>query len=87
MSCRTCLTISKFIEPSLLDGVGTDKNIISDSLTVSSNECNDLDGSLSYTLTSASQPVFGENPNSTAAPTNPLPIIPTFCDQRFSFFI
>ena len=34
---------------------------------------------LYHTLTSASQPVFGENPNSTAEPTNPLPIIPIFC--------
>ena len=39
------------------------KNINSDSLTVSSNVCVDLLGSRSYTLTSASQPTFGENPN------------------------
>ena len=56
----------------------TDKNINSDLLTVSSNVCVDLLGSISYTLTSASQPTFGENPNWTAEPTNPLPTIPIF---------
>ena len=43
--------------PSTLDGVGTDKNIKSDSLTVSSNVCMLFAGSLSYTLNFASHPV------------------------------
>ena len=42
----------------------------------SDRECVDLDSSLSYIFTSASQPVCGENPNATDEPTNPLPIIP-----------
>ena len=67
------------IEPSSFAGVGTDKNIKSDLLTVSSNSCVDLLGFLSYTLTSASHPTDGEKPNLTAAPTNPLPTTPIFC--------
>ena len=46
ISCSACFTISKFIEPSLFDGVGTDKNIMSLFSTTSLNECNDFDGSL-----------------------------------------
>ena len=42
MSCNACSTISKFIDPSLFDGVGTDKNINSDSFTVSSIVSTDL---------------------------------------------
>ena len=47
ISCSARFTISKFIEPSLFDGVGTDKNINSDLFTVSSIVSTDFDVSLS----------------------------------------
>ena len=64
ISSNISYTISKLTEPSVLDGVGTDKNINSDD-KVSDKECVDLNSSLSYILTSASQPVCAENPNAT----------------------
>ena len=47
ISSKALVIISMFIEPSSLAGVGTDKNIKSDSFTVSSKECVDLSGFLS----------------------------------------
>ena len=44
ISLKTLCTISKFIDPSEFDGVGTDTNTKSDS-NVSDNECVDLDSS------------------------------------------
>ena len=38
ISCRSLSTISKFIEPSKLLGVGTEIKIMSEKFTVSSNE-------------------------------------------------
>ena len=77
ISAKAEYTISKFIELSSLDGVGTDTNIKSD-VNVCDKEWTDFDLSLSYIFTSVSQPVCGENPNSTADPTKPLPNIPIF---------
>ena len=47
ISFKASSTISRFIEPSKLDGVGTDKNIYSELVITSSRLFSDFKGSLS----------------------------------------